>query len=88
MAIWSATGGSAAGFDIFDKFSKKNLRMYCAADTEDKWSAISSCPPSDIGFGTLVYLADKANPGWRVVYDTHIEAAMAAAMNAIIEETM
>ena len=38
--------------------------MYDAFDTEDKWSRITSCPPRDIGFGTLVWLADKANPGW------------------------
>ena len=77
MAIWASTGGSAA-FKVFNDWSKTNLRMYDARDTEDKWSAISGCPPNNIGFGTLVWLADKANPGWRAAYDAQLEAVMAA----------
>jgi hypothetical protein len=67
MAVFSATGGSAAGFTLFDKWSQK-YPGYDADDTAAKWEALEGCPPTDIGVGTIFYEADQASPSWRSVY--------------------
>jgi primase-like protein len=63
MAIWRATSGSVEGFRIADIWSRKSAK-YNAQNTLEKWNAISKCPPDRIGFGTLKYLADRADPNW------------------------
>jgi hypothetical protein len=67
MAVFSATGGSAAGFALFDKWSQK-YPGYDADDTAAKWEALGGCPPTDIGVGTIFYEADQASPTWRSTY--------------------
>jgi hypothetical protein len=67
MAVFSATGGSAAGFAIFDKWSQK-FPGYNADDTAAKWEWLEKCPPTEIGAGTIFYLADQASPSWRRDY--------------------
>jgi hypothetical protein len=67
MAVFSATGGSAAGFALFDKWSQK-YPGYDADDTAAKWEALEGCPPTDIGAGTIFYEADRASPTWRSDY--------------------
>jgi hypothetical protein len=64
MAIWAATNGSAEGFEAFDKWSQK-ARKYDARETSRKWSGYVRSPPTRIGFGTLKYLADQADPTWQ-----------------------
>ncbi|MEK9282738.1 bifunctional DNA primase/polymerase [Bradyrhizobium sp. ISRA442] len=64
MAVFAATGGSTAGIAMFDKWSQK-YPAYDAAATEAKWKALESCPPAEIGVGTLFYLAEQASPTWR-----------------------
>jgi len=64
MATWHATGGSAAGFQAFDKWSQK-WANYDADNTRKAWREITNSPPTKIGAGTLFHLADKASPGWR-----------------------
>jgi hypothetical protein len=64
MAIWAATNGSAEGFEAFDKWSQKS-RKYDARITSKKWSGYVKSPPTRIGFGTLKYLADQADPTWQ-----------------------
>ena len=56
MAIYAATGGSAEGFVLFDKFSKKSAK-YNKSKTIDKWRSYHSSPPNRIGFGSLHHLA-------------------------------
>jgi hypothetical protein len=67
MATFGATGGSTAGFALFDKWSQK-YPGYDADDTAAKWEALGGCPPTDIGVGTIFYEADKASPTWRSAY--------------------
>ena len=67
MAVFSATGGSAAGLAVFDKWSQK-YPGYNADDTAAKWEWLEKCPPTEIGVGTIFYLADKASPMWRRDY--------------------
>jgi hypothetical protein len=64
MAIFTACGRSDDGFAIFDKFSTK-YPGYIARDTKDRWEAYHGCPPNRIGMGSLVHLADQADPDWR-----------------------
>ena len=63
MAIWAATNGSAEGFEAFDKWSQKSHK-YVALTTSKKWSGYVKSPPTRIGFGTLKFLADQADPAW------------------------
>jgi len=64
MATWRATGGSAEGLAAFDAFSKRSPK-YDAGATAKKWAAYFKSPPKHIGAGTIFYLADQAEPGWR-----------------------
>ena len=64
MATWRATGGSAEGFAAFDAWSRKSSK-HDAGATAKKWSAYFKSPPTHIGAGTIFYLADQAEPGWR-----------------------
>jgi hypothetical protein len=60
MATWRATGGSDAGLAAFDAWSKRAEKKYNAANTAEKWAAYTTCPPTDIGAGTIFYLAEQA----------------------------
>jgi len=64
MATWRATGGSAEGFAAFDAWSRKSPK-HDAEKTAKKWAAYFRSPPTHIGAGTIFYLADQAEPGWR-----------------------
>jgi AAA domain/Primase C terminal 2 (PriCT-2) len=69
MAVFNACGRSDDGFKIFDKFSAK-YSGYNATDTADRWKAYhrsppDRSPPDGIGMGSLVYLANEADPDWR-----------------------
>jgi len=64
MAIWSASGGSANGFETFDAWSGKNA-AYDSDATRTAWAEITASPPDSIGAGTLFHLAAKHRPGWR-----------------------
>lgn len=67
MAVFAATSGSIAGLMLFDRWSQK-YPGYDVDDTAAKWSALEKCPPTEIGAGTLFYLADQASPTWRSDY--------------------
>ena len=56
MATWSATGG--AGFPAFDQWSRKSTK-YDEAETRERWAQIAKSPPTDIGAGTLFYMANE-----------------------------
>lgn len=78
MAIYAATGGSAEGFVLFDKFSKKSAK-YNKSKTIDKWRSYHSSPPNRIGFGSLHHLATQADPHWASLFDDRVAAALRAA---------
>jgi hypothetical protein len=64
MAIWRATGGSDEGLAIWLAWSSKSQK-HNADTAAERWQHFASLPPTDIGAGTLVYEANKADPGWR-----------------------
>jgi hypothetical protein len=72
MAVFAATGGSAAGLAMVDRWSQK-YSGYDPDDTDAKWGALEKCPPTEIGAGTLFYLADLASQTWRS--DLRLESA-------------
>jgi hypothetical protein len=64
MATWRASGGSPEGFAAFDQWSQKWLQKYDPDETKFRWHHYFRAPPGKIGFGTLVYHARQAQPGW------------------------
>jgi hypothetical protein len=76
MAVFVATGGSAAGLAMFDRWSQK-YPSYNADDTDAKWNALENCPPTEIGVGTIFYLADQASSTWRADFRLSTTAAEA-----------
>jgi hypothetical protein len=63
MALFSATGGSKKGLDLLHAFSKRSAK-YNEAATDAKWKALHSCPPNEIGAGTIYYLAEQSVPDY------------------------
>jgi hypothetical protein len=68
MAIWAATKGSEEGFQIFDSYSKKS-KKYDETETRDRWDHYKDSPPTDLGAGTLFFLANLVEPNWRADKD-------------------
>jgi hypothetical protein len=62
MAVWTATGGSSAGWEIFNAWSEGNA-SYDAAATRERWDHYPNSPPTKIGAGTIFYLAREALQG-------------------------
>jgi len=60
LAVKAASGGSAEGLELFDKW-RQGAPDYNADMTKKKWDGFH---PTKIGFGTLKFYADKAKPGW------------------------
>lgn len=65
MAFWRASGGSEAGFAVFDIFSRKSPK-YCSVTTRARWEHYRTSPPSSIGVGTLIHEARRLDPTFRV----------------------
>lgn len=84
MAIWTCTGGSQSGFVIWDNWLRRSGK-YDARSTAARWAAMARSPPTDIGYGTLSYLATAANPKWLTELDNKLIATMNEA-NARWEE--
>jgi hypothetical protein len=78
MAIYAATGGSGEGFVLFDKFFKKSPK-YDKARTFDKWRSFHSSPPTKIGFGSLNFWANEADPLWYHDFEARLAADLHAA---------
>lgn len=64
MATWRASRASESGYAAFAAWSSKS-RKYLAAETRARWDHYASSPPSEIGAGTLFYLAAQHCQGWR-----------------------
>jgi hypothetical protein len=62
MAVWRATGGSSAGWEAFNAWSRRNP-AYDAKETRERWSHYPVSPPTQIGAGTIFYIAKQH--GWR-----------------------
>jgi hypothetical protein len=59
MAIWGATGGSAAGLAAFAAWSARASKNNKQA-TEARWMHYATSPPTQIGAGTIFHLAAAA----------------------------
>jgi hypothetical protein len=64
-AVKAATGGSVAGLALFDKW-RSGAPEHFDTRVIEKWRGFK---PTEIGFGTLKYLADQAAPGWDTADD-------------------
>lgn len=67
MAVWVVTEGEDYGLAEFDRWSRKS-RKYSAEATARKWAAYRVSPPQRIGWGTLAFLAARADPNWDDIY--------------------
>ena len=79
MACWA--GSSGHSFEAFDQWSQKS-KKYNAGRTRKQWLKYSRSPPTKIGAGTIFYLAEKAEPGWRAAYE---ESTMDDDKRVVIE---
>ena len=61
MATWRATGGSEEGFEAFVVWSAKSDK-HNTETSRERWEHFFRSPPTEVGAGTLFYLADG---GWR-----------------------
>jgi AAA domain/Bifunctional DNA primase/polymerase, N-terminal/Primase C terminal 2 (PriCT-2) len=80
MAIWRATDGSEAGFEIADTWSRKNPAKYNARETRARWKHFSHSPPDQISYGSIKWFAFKADPDWERNYDREIAQKMKQAV--------
>lgn len=64
MATWRASGGSELGFAAFAAWSEKSGK-HSLAETRARWGHYSSSPPTEIGAGTLFWLAKQHRPDWQ-----------------------
>ena len=58
MAVWRATGGSAAGWEAWNAWSQRN-GSYDTQEARERWSHYSTSPPTQVGAGTIFYLAQQ-----------------------------
>ena len=79
MAMWRATDGSEEGRKIGHVFSAKSKKAYTAdhkydpTATNERWDHFAKSPPTEIGFGTLSFLATEADPNWREAYERTVD---------------
>jgi hypothetical protein len=62
MAIWAATGGSAAGWEMLAAWSARNP-AYDPMEARGRWNHYFTSPPTRIGAGTIFYMAKQAQSG-------------------------
>ena len=65
MATWRATGGSEKDCAAFEQWSAKSNK-HKSENSRERWEHYATSPPTDVGAGTLVYLAAG---GWK--HDAH-----------------
>lgn len=63
LALWSATGGSEEGYQLFAAWSRR-WPGYNASKTRKFWDTVKKLP-DEITAGTIFHLAEKAVPDWR-----------------------
>jgi hypothetical protein len=74
-AVHAASGGSDKGLALFDAWTKQSPE-YDAEGLVEKWQSFH---PHSIGMGSLVYLADEADPTWRDRLDAQAAAKLQRA---------
>jgi RepB DNA-primase N-terminal domain/Primase C terminal 2 (PriCT-2) len=64
MATWRATDGAIEGFEAWCRWLERSGRfnLYSA---QLQWLRYFKSPPTRIGLGTLIFLADQVDPDWR-----------------------
>ena len=62
MAVWAATGNSEAGRAAWHAWSSQHS-AYDQAATDERWFHYADSPPTQIGAGTLFYLARRGTGG-------------------------
>jgi len=75
MALWACTGGDTFGLALWDEWLQRSGK-YNYQMTRKRWAALGRCPPSDIGFGTIMFQATRAQPKWLDELDSKLEAAV------------
>lgn len=65
MAAWAATEGSEAGMAAAITWSAKS-RKHDKEAVAERWAHYARSPPTEIGFGALVWAAREAVPGWEM----------------------
>ena len=83
MTIWASCAGSEEGRAAFHEWSAK-AKAYNQANTEARWQHYFRSPPTKLGFGSLVWRAREAAPGWR--YENPESAALVEAVGKLIAE--
>jgi hypothetical protein len=58
-----------SGFDLFDEWSHRS-KKYNSKDCHKKWKQIKEI--NNITGGTIIYFAEKENPGWRRAYQQRL----------------
>jgi hypothetical protein len=65
MATWLATDGCDEGFEAWCDWLQRSGRFNRDA-AERQWQRYRKYPPDRIGLGSLIFLADHADPNWRI----------------------
>ncbi len=64
LAFFSASEGSAAGFNAWHRWSAKSAKAH--GGTVGQWAHFAKSPPTRTGTGALVKRAQRANPDFRL----------------------
>lgn len=78
LALYHATAGSDDGLAVFHAWSSKS-KKYDAQATTDRWAHHKTCPPTEIGAGSIFHWADEASPSWEMLVGMPLEKAMKIA---------
>jgi hypothetical protein len=74
MAFYRASGGSDLGLEAFELWSAKSQKNNTKNHSPEKqWKHFHRSPPTIIGGGTLVFLAEQADPDWMVKFDLEMQ---------------
>jgi hypothetical protein len=85
MAIHHSTGSSDEGYAIWTEWLARG-GAWSQREAKRQWSGFGRRPhPNPVGYGTLVRMADEANPGWRDESDREQIARMQRAYEAADE---
>ena len=71
MAFFAASDGGEAGLAAFQHWSAKREDLHDAATTTARWRHYRTSPPDRLTMGTLIYLARKGEPGFRLSSRQH-----------------
>lgn len=79
MAIFAASKGEA--FETFDRFSQRSTK-YSPKETLRRWESYAKSPPTSIGMGTLIHIAQEA--GWQPEPELQFNPEKQAAADNIV----